>query len=119
MKKPGDVFELKVSRQEAWVVLRALARYGESLPGAVRDEKGRRTREADPDKAPVTWVADRLLRLVDANEAVCVGCGTAVGGYHGRNRVYCGTIGPFCAMSCRESWILRTEEAHDRVRTDR
>lgn len=61
---PAKKVDLPLTRQEAWVILRALARYGDSLPEAQRNERGHIIKPADPDKGPVTWVAERLLRLV-------------------------------------------------------
>jgi hypothetical protein len=42
----------------------------------------------------------------------CHGCGSAVG----PERVYFGSLGPFCSVACREEWIKKSDRYVDNVR---
>jgi hypothetical protein len=42
----------------------------------------------------------------------CHGCGSAVGA----ERVYFGSLGPFCSVACREDWIKKSDRYVDNVR---
>jgi hypothetical protein len=42
----------------------------------------------------------------------CHGCGSAVG----PERVYFGSLGPFCTVACREEWIAKSDRYVDNVR---
>jgi hypothetical protein len=42
----------------------------------------------------------------------CHGCGSAVGA----ERVYFGSLGPFCSVACREEWIKKSDRYVDNVR---